>query len=214
VFELTLTDQQPAVARVSQILSVNCGRGAGGLDLVPKNLAFTPDGQLILSDEKNRIYAVSGDDGGHLEELAGSLSFCKRQENGCLRSDFSDSLTVGSKAHFGSISDLAVGPDGVVYLTAEERHQVKAVLLAGHLPQLTAQGTYEVLDAEQQVLYVFDQEGRHQSTRGLFAPLTGVDFLYDGGRPRQRLIQAGAVFTIYYTISLCLPVGKGAETYF
>jgi hypothetical protein len=63
----------------------------------------------------------------------------RSQENGCLRSDFSDSLTVGSKARFGSISDLAAGPDSVLYLADQERHQVKAVLLAGHLPALTPQ---------------------------------------------------------------------------
>jgi hypothetical protein len=68
------------------------------------------------------------------------ISFSTRsQENGCLRSDFSDSLTVGSKARFGSISDLAAGPDSVLYLADQERHQVKAVLLAGHLPALTPQ---------------------------------------------------------------------------
>jgi hypothetical protein len=46
---------------------------------------------------------------------------------------------VGSKARFGSISDLAAGPDSVLYLADQERHQVKAVLLAGHLPALTPQ---------------------------------------------------------------------------
>ena len=94
MFELTLNDQEPW-SRVSQLLSVNCGAanggggggggasagdvGGGGLEFLPKNLAYTPEGQLILSDEKNHIYAVGRDD-GRLEELAGSLSFCKRQE--------------------------------------------------------------------------------------------------------------------------------------
>ena len=182
MFELTIDQEQPA--RVSHLLSVNCGPASGGLDFVPKNLAYTPHGQLILSDEKNHIFAVGRHD-GRLEEVAGSMSFCKRQENGCLRSDFSDSLTVSSKARFGSISDLVVGPDGVVYLTDQERHQVKAIQMTGHLPQLTPQDRYEILDAEHQALLVFDRNGRHESTRGLFASLTGYDFLYD----QQRLIQ-------------------------
>jgi hypothetical protein len=46
---------------------------------------------------------------------------------------------VGSKARFGSISDLGAGPDSVLYLADQERHQVKAVLLGGHLPTLTPQ---------------------------------------------------------------------------
>ena len=83
VFELTLNDHEPS-SRVSQLLSINCGTAAdgggisGGLEFVPKSLAYTPDGQLILSDEKNHIYAVGRDD-GRLDELAGSLSFCKRK---------------------------------------------------------------------------------------------------------------------------------------
>ncbi len=85
VFELTLNDHDPS-SRVSQLLSINCGTAAdsgnggvsGGLEFVPKSLAFTADGQLIVSDEKNHIYAVGRDD-GRLEELAGSLSFCKRK---------------------------------------------------------------------------------------------------------------------------------------
>jgi hypothetical protein len=182
VFELTVDQEQPV--RVSQLLSINCDPGSGGLDFVPKNLAYTPHGQLIISDEKNRIYAVGRHD-GRIEELAGSLSFCKRQENGCLRSDFSDSLTTASRARFGSISDLAVGPDGVVYLTDQERHQVKAVLMTGHLPQLTPQNKYEILDEDVEALLIFDQHGRHEATRGLFSTTTGFDFLYD----QQRLIQ-------------------------
>jgi hypothetical protein len=83
VFELTLNDHDPS-SRVSQLLSINCGTAAdggqvsGGLEFVPKSLAYTPDGQLILSDEKNHIYAVGRND-GRLDELAGSLSFCKRR---------------------------------------------------------------------------------------------------------------------------------------
>jgi hypothetical protein len=58
---------------------------------------------------------------------------------------------------------------------------VKAVLLGGHLPTLNAADKYEVIDPEAQALYVFDRQGRHEATRGLFAQLTGFDFIYEAG---------------------------------
>ena len=202
MYEVTLDAQDPG--RVSQLLSINCpppaaaGAAAGpSLDFLPKSLAYTAAGRLILTDEKGgRIYAADQNGGHRLTELAGSFAFCKRQENGCLRSDFSDSLTVGSRAHFGSISDLTVGPEGVLYLTDQDRHQVKAVLVGGHLPQV--EDRYEVIDPAAQALHVFDRQGRHVATKGLFAALTGFTFLYDAGAGNgsssstaPRLIQVG-----------------------
>lgn len=159
--------------RLTELLSASC-KGSK-LEFLPKSLSYTHQGQLILVDEKNRIY--ESDKTGEIREIAGSLAYCKRQENGCMISDFNHVLSTGSKARFSGISDICTGPDGALYVADEASHQIS--LIRNHLPKLNPENRYEILSVETQELFVFDERGIHLQTRGVFASATGYAFSQD-----------------------------------
>ena len=179
--EITLVDQGAILSitkegRVKEIFSNNCPGSLPLLTNSPAKIAFTQDGELLVADDKNILHLI--DHNLEVEEVAGSLSFCKRSARGCLQSDFDQVLTVASKARFSSIGGIHIGRDGTIYIADSGKH-----LLSKVTPTLPVIGKdteqYEVISVDTAEVFVFDQDGLHLSTRGLFTgQATGYDFKY------------------------------------
>ena len=82
---ITIIDQGSLVhltedGRVIEMFSRNCAAAASinstFLDYSPKSLAYSHQGELFIADEKNIIYKI--DSNSKIEEIAGSMSYCKR----------------------------------------------------------------------------------------------------------------------------------------
>ena len=166
--------------RIVEVLNIECDLGQHQRLSVPTNLAFSVSGNLIVTDDKNLIHRVLDD--GSVEEVAGSMSYCKRAANGCLQSDFEETVTVASKARFQRISDVAVGPDDAIYVADLEKHHVRTIRnLLPHFVRREVgrhRESFEVMSPDTKEMYVFDQMGVHLETKGLFASATGYNFLY------------------------------------
>ena len=147
----------------------------------PSKVAYSPNGDLIVMDDKGMIHKYNNE--GQSEEVAGSMSFCKRSSNGCLQSDFDKVLTVASKAKFHHISDISVGPEGTIYVADMAKHHVRAIY--PFIPDLSPREKYEIMSADSGEMFEFDKNGIHVSTRGLFASATGFNFI---STPNNELV--------------------------
>ena len=174
--DLTLVDQGTVVhitkqGRIREIFNVNCEQEK--MKYSPSKVAYSPNGDLFVVDDKGMIHKYNNE--GKSEEVAGSMSFCKRSSNGCLQSDFDKVLTVASKAKFHHISDISVGPEGTIYVADMAKHHVRAIY--PFIPKLNPREKYEIMSADSGEMFEFDRNGIHVSTRGLFASATGYDFV-------------------------------------
>ena len=180
--EITVVDQGAIFSltregRVRQELSNNCPGQAPLLRYSPSKISFSPDGDLVVADDNNILHKI--DHNHRVEEVAGSLSYCKRSTKGCLQSDFDENLTVASKARFSSIGGIHVGGDGTIYIADSGKHLLRKIRMT--LPTMTDSGEFQVISADTDEVFIFDREGRHLSTRGLFIDqATGLDFKYSG----------------------------------
>ena len=120
-------------------------------------IAYSPNGDLIVADDKGMIHKYVNI--GRFEEVAGSMSYCKRSSNGCLQSDFEEVLTVASKANFLHISDITVGPDGTIYVADMAKHHVRSIY--PFIPKLNPREKYEIMSANTGEMFVFDKNGIH-----------------------------------------------------
>lgn len=161
-----------------QVVELFCGVDA--LSNPPKNLAYTNDGLLIIVDDKNLIYKIEKN--GSVTEIAGSLSFCKRSESGCLVSDFDNVVTTASKAKFSHISDVTIGPDGALLIADLQKHQIRSIF--SFLPRLNLEEKYQVMSPNTGEMYIFDANGVHQRTNGIFASASSSNlvFIYNSNK--------------------------------
>eukprot|EP00092_Neocalanus_flemingeri_P004286 GFUD01004606.1.p1 GENE.GFUD01004606.1~~GFUD01004606.1.p1 ORF type:complete len:1732 (+),score=434.73 GFUD01004606.1:748-5196(+) len=174
--DLTIIDQGSILhitreGRIREIFNINCGEET--LKYSPSKIAYSPNGDLIVVDDKSMIHKLKND--GLFEEVAGSMSYCKRSSNGCLQSDFDEVHTVASKAKFLHISDITVGPDGSIYVVDMAKHHVRSIL--PFIPELNHREKYEIMSTDTEEMFIFDKNGIHVSTKGLFAGATGYDFM-------------------------------------
>ena len=180
--EITLVDQGAILSlsregRVREVLSNNCPGQVPLLRYSPSKISFSPDGDLLVADDNNILHKI--DQNLRLEEVAGSLSYCKRSTKGCLQSDFDENLTVASKARFSSIGGIHVGGEGTIYIADSGKHLLRRIRPT--LPAITDSAEFRVISADTDEVFVFDRVGRHLSTRGLFTgEATGFDFKYSG----------------------------------
>jgi len=155
-----------------RVVELFCGVDA--LNNPPKNLAYTNDGSLIIVDESNLIHKLEKN--GSVTEIAGSLSFCKRSESGCLISDFDNVVTTASKAKFSHISDITVGPDGALLIADQKKHNIRSIF--NFLPRLNLEEKYQVMSPDTGEMYIFTDTGVHQRTNGIFASASSSNLVF------------------------------------
>ena len=169
--------------RITELINSNCHPEGYENMAVPTNVAFTSDGTLHVSDDKQMIHRMEED--GGIREVAGSMSYCRRAVTGCLQSDFEERLTLASKARFQRISDITVGPDGSIFVADLEKHHIRSIRHI--LPEFVEREmgahreSYEIMSPDTREMYVFDRLGVHLETKGLFAGAVGHNFLYKSG---------------------------------
>ena len=162
--------------RVIELYSSTCPNRFKMLNYAPKTLTYSHNGDLFIVDEKNIIHKL--DMKNSFDEVAGSMSYCKRSLYGCLQSDFDEVITVGSKARFQSISSIAMSSDGTLFITDLDKHHIRSI--STHKPELNdITDRYEYISSETEEIYFFDKKGRHKATKGLYiSTSTGFEFLY------------------------------------
>ena len=186
---ITILDQGSLVhltedGRVIEIFSRNCAAAASInstiLDYSPKSLAYSNQGELFIADEKNIIHKI--DSNNKMEEVAGSMSYCKRSQYGCLQSDFDEMVTVGSKARFQSISSISINSEGTIFVSDSDKHHIRAV--SSHKATLNEDTeNFEVISPVDEEILIFDSLGNHLETKGLYiSSAIGFVFVYNGDR--------------------------------
>ena len=158
--------------RIKEVLGNRnmCPQDRPQISYPPKSLVYSHNGDLIVADEHDIIHKMNANN--EFEEVAGSMSFCKRSTFGCLQSDFDEAVTVGSKARFVSISSLSVDWEGTIYVTDTDKHHIRTISV--HKPRLDEfSQTYDIISAHHEEIYQFDKDGRHINTRGLYIDTAG-----------------------------------------
>ena len=184
---ITIIDQGSLIhltidGRVIEISSRNCAAAINStiLDYSPKSLAYSHQGELFIADERNIIHKI--DTNNKIEEIAGSMSYCKRSQYGCLQSDFDEMVTVGSKARFQSISSISISSEGTIVVSDNEKHHIRSI--SSHKATLNeGSKNFEVISPVDEEILIFDSLGNHLETKGLYiSSAIGFVFMYSGDR--------------------------------
>ena len=188
--DITFLDQGSILSltkdgRVMELYSINCPGKYKSLETLPKSLTYSQNGELYIADENNIIMKLNHD--GKIQEIAGSMIFCKRSTYGCLQSDFDEIVTLGSKARFLSISSIFMSTDDVMYVTDTDKHHIRSISTkAVSLNEVTEK--FEIISPETEEIFIFDKHGRHDATKGLYLSQSiGIDFFYS--EIEQKLIE-------------------------
>ncbi len=165
------------------VVSTFSGIGAGFTDgvaggarfNVPKGLAIDAGGNLYVADSLNhRIRQVAPD--GSVSTFAGTGT-----------AGFADGA--GSAAQFSSPSAIAVGADGILYVTETTSHAIRKILADGTVSTFAgSRTTASFLDAS-------GTSARFSSPTGLVVDANGTLYVADKGNHRIRRIAPNGTVT-------------------
>ena len=153
----------------------------------PTSLDFFGNGDLYLAESDgrriNRISKISTD--GRISFFAGKDSKCNCQDSQC--PCFDDSLLLASESIFGSISSLAVNPDGSIIVADQLNRRLRRIVSS--IPELIQKSQeYEVYNPETQELFVFNRFGLHMETRNIPSNKILYKFSYSVSTSNGKLV--------------------------
>jgi RHS repeat-associated protein len=153
----------------------------------PQSLDFFGNGDMYLAESDsrriNRISVVSTD--GRISLFAGKDSKCNCQDAEC--PCFNPDILLASESVFGSISSLAVSPDGAVFVADQANRRIRSI--KSSIPELiTRSQEYEVYSPESQEVFVFNRFGLHSETRNIPSGRTILRFAYSVSTSNGKLI--------------------------
>ncbi|MCL4863415.1 MAG: hypothetical protein KJZ93_28685, partial [Caldilineaceae bacterium] len=138
-----------------------------------QGIAFGPDGSLHISwyhGLGGYVFRVQED--GSLTVVAGAGA-----------SGYSGDGGPAAQARFRNTEDIAIGPDGTIYILDQLNHRIRRV--AEILPGFSGEET-PIPAPDGSELYIFDAQGRHLRTRHGLTGATIYEFSYDdAGRLAQ-----------------------------
>ena len=155
--------------------------------VTPQSLDFAGNGDMFLAESDgrriNRISKVSTD--GRISFFAGKDSKCNCQDAEC--PCFDESVLLASESVFGSISSLAIGPDGSVIVSDQANRRIRTI--KSSIPELIQKSQeYEVYSPETNEIFVFNRFGLHTETRNIPSGLPSFKFSYSVSTSNGRLI--------------------------
>ena len=141
----------------------------------PQSLAFSQNGNLYVaesnSERVNRVRLIQSD--GTIHRFSGADSKCNCLEPDCQCFVEAERATAG---RFGTISSLAVSPDGVVHIADQGNLRIRSV--HAQLPTLDEDFMYRVPSPSTKEMFVFNRFGQHVATRDLITGQEIYTFLY------------------------------------
>ena len=153
----------------------------------PTSLDFFGNGDLYLAESDgrriNRISKISTD--GRINFFAGKDSKCNCQDSQC--PCFDESVLLASESVFGSISSLAVNPDGSIIVADQLNRRLRKIVSS--IPELIQKSQeYEVYNPQTQELFVFNRFGLHMETRNIPSNKILYKFSYSVSTSNGKLV--------------------------
>ncbi len=137
---------------------------------VPSGIGVFPNGDVVLHDGNlRRVLKI--DQQGILTRLAGRIVW-NWPWNG-----FEGDGGPATNALFSGLADLAVSPDGALYVLDAGNHRVRRI--GAPLPGVSLASEIALPSEDGSQLYVFDRSGRHLQTRHALTGATLYSFTYD-----------------------------------
>lgn len=152
----------------------------------PWGLAFTADGKLLIADEEEhavKLVDFKAAGGPTLSLLAGSGA-----------AGTADGAA--ASATFGAPSDVAVGPDGTVYVVDASYNRVRTIAPGGQVGTLAGSGPAQ--DGKQPPFFADGpaEKAIFYAPRGLALDAAGTVYVADTGNNLIRRIKGGQVTTV------------------
>ena len=153
----------------------------------PQSISFSTTGALFIAESDsrriNRVSRVGTD--GKIAVYAGKDSKCNCLENDCdCRAKSGDEQSL--EAVFASMSSIAMGANGVVYVSDQANRRIRAVSCS--IPALTPDTQeYHVYSPESGEQFVFNRFGLHMETRAIASGGTKFAFSYSVTTSNGRL---------------------------
>lgn len=171
---------------VNGIISTVAGTGVGGYngDGIPAvsaqlfnawGLTVGPDGRVYVADERNRrIRRIETD--GTISTVAGTGICCPYSGEGI----------PATQGNVASGLDVALGPDGSLYITDNSDSRIRRIAPA--LPGLSGNEIGIASDIGRE-FYVFDASGRHLRTLNSLTSAALREFTYDGAGRLASIVE-------------------------
>lgn len=152
----------------------------------PSSLSFAPSGELFIAESDarriNRVSVVNTN--ARISIYAGRDSKCNCQESDCTCLD--DSNLLALEAVFGSVSAIAVGPDGQLFISDQANRRIQAIKTS--IPSLSEQHEYHVYSPEDREIYIFNRFGLHLETKEIGSNRVYYKFSYSVSTSNGKLI--------------------------
>lgn len=166
----------------------------------PVDLALAADGSIYVTDMFNyRIRRISPD--GIISTVAGTG-----------QSGFSGDNGPASVAQIWQAQGIEISRDGIVHVVDSVNHRIRA--LTPPFPGMDDPATLtRIPSADGSMIFEFDKQGRHRTTRDAFSGAARMTFNYDGNVLRDIADSTGRKITVARSASaIVLTAPNGQKT--